>query len=75
MNRKVLKSTSFLGIRVAAERVAQICGPLWGGEVLHNYYLVFLFPAIFLIISIGLLASSWPWMDARQFKKGTYRFS
>jgi len=58
------------GIRVAAERVAQICGPLWGGEVLHNYYLVFLFPAIFLVLSIGLLASSWQWMDARQFKKG-----
>lgn len=58
------------GIRVAAERVAQICGPLWGGEVLHNYYLVFLFPAVFLTLSIALLVSSWSWMDARKFRKG-----
>ena len=55
---------------MAAERVAQICGPLWGGEVLHNYYLVFLFPAIFLILSISLMLSSWSWMDDSKFKKG-----
>ena len=58
---------------MAAERVAQICGPLWGGEVLHNYYLVFLFPAIFLILSISLMLSSWSWMDDSKFKKGNFR--
>ena len=39
-------------------------------KVLHNYYLVFLFPAVFLVLSIALLVSSWSWMDARKFRKG-----
>jgi len=62
-----------LGVRVAAERVAQICGPLWGAEVLHNFYLVFLFPAIFLLVTMLLQGLSWSWLDDTLFKKGNYK--
>ena len=62
-----------LGVRVAAERVAQICGPLWGAEVLHNFYLVFLFPAIFLLVTMLLQGLSWTWLDDTLFKKGKYK--
>ena len=41
-------------MRVAAERVAQILGPLWGANVLHNYYLVFIYPAIYLLVTMVL---------------------
>jgi len=63
------QQSTIQGIRVAAERVAQICGPLWGAETLHNLYLVFLFPLIYLILSLSLLSSSWTWLLSSQFKK------
>jgi predicted MFS family arabinose efflux permease len=63
------QQSTIQGIRVAAERVAQICGPLWGAEVLHNFYLVFIFPAIFLLITMTLQTLSWSWLDFNLFKK------
>jgi len=63
------QQSTIQGVRVAAERVAQICGPLWGAEVLHNFYLVFLFPAIFLLVTMLLQGLSWSWLDDTLFKK------
>lgn len=63
------QQSTIQGIRVAAERVAQICGPLWGAEVLYNLYIVFLFPLIYLLLSFGLMCVSWSWLVSTKFKK------
>ena len=59
------------GIRISFERLAQLLGPLWGANMLHSPALIFVFPALLLLINLIMIISSWKWLDGSQFQLGT----
>jgi len=62
------QKSTIQGLRVTAERLAQICGPMWGTGTFPNYALLFTFPAIFLFLSSFLIFLSWEWLDPSKIK-------
>lgn len=56
------------GIRISFERLAQLLGPLWGANMLHSPALIFIFPAILLLINLIMIILSWKWLDGSQFQ-------
>jgi len=62
------QKSTIQGLRVTAERLAQICGPMWGTGTFPNYALLFTYPAVFLFLSSFMIFFSWEWLDPSKIK-------
>ena len=62
-----MKST-YQGLRCFTESFSCILAPLWGANMLHKRYWIFLPIVTFFLLSISMVYFSWNRLDARKFK-------